>query len=157
MKSDAATVKEYLASLPEDRRKAISAVRAVIRKNLPAGIVEGMNWGMISYEVPMSVVSDTYNGQPLMFAALASQKNYMAVYLMAIYAREDYREKFEAEYRASDKRIDMGKSCVRFRTIDDLPLDLIGQAIAACSMEQYVEAYDHSKSLTANKQTRTST
>ena len=157
MKSDAATVKEYLASLPEDRRKAISTVRAVIRKNLPAGIVEGMNWGMITYEVPLSVVPDTYNGQPLAFAALASQKNYMAVYLMAIYASDDYRERFEEEYRASGKRLDMGKSCVRFTAVDDLPLDLIGRAIASCSMEEYVQSYDHSRSLSANKQTRSST
>lgn len=140
------TVKDYLASLPADRRLAMSKVRTVIRKNRPKGIVETMNWGMISYEVPLSVMPDTYNGQPLAFAALASQKNYMSVYLMSIYARDDFRESFEAEYRASGKRLDMGKSCVRFKTLQDLPLDVIGRAIGACSMEEYVSAYEQSRS-----------
>lgn len=157
MHSDAATVEEYIASLPDDRREAISTVRAVIRKNLPRGIVETMNWGMIVYEVPLSVVPDTYNGQPLAFAALASQKNYMSVYLMAIYGSDEYRQKFDEEYKASGKRMDMGKSCVRFRKLDDLPLDVIGRAIAACSMEQYIAAYDHSMSLRKNKKARAAT
>ncbi len=148
MQSDATTVKDYLASLPDDRRAAISKVRAVIRKNLPKGIVETMNWGMISYEVPLSVVPDTYNGQPLAFAALASQKNYMSVYLMSIYARDEVRESFLAEYRASGKKLDMGKSCVRFKKIEDLPLDLIGRAVAQVSMEEYVAAYDLSRAKT---------
>jgi uncharacterized protein YdhG (YjbR/CyaY superfamily) len=148
MQSDATTVKDYLASLPDDRRAAISKVRAVIRKNLPKGIVETMNWGMISYEVPLSVVPDTYNGQPLAFAALASQKNYMSVYLMSIYARDEVRESFLAEYRASGKKLDMGKSCVRFKKIEDLPLDLIGRAVAQVSMEEYVAAYENSRAKT---------
>ena len=148
MQSDATTVKDYLASLPDDRRAAISKVRAVIRKNLPKGIVETMNWGMISYEVPLSVVPDTYNGQPLAFAALASQKNYMSVYLMSIYARDEVRESFLAEYRASGKKLDMGKSCVRFKKIEDLPLDLIGRAVAQVSMEEYVSAYENSRAKT---------
>lgn len=157
MQSDATTVKDYLASLPDDRRAAMSTVRAVIRKNLPKGIVETMNWGMIVYEVPLSVVPDTYNGQPLAFVGLASQKNYMSVYLMAIYANDTLRETFEEEYRATGKRLDMGKSCVRFRTIDDLPLDLLGRAVAACSMEEYVEGYDHSMSQRKNKKSRGAT
>lgn len=157
MRTDATSADEYLASLPDDRRAAMSAVRAVIRKNLPRGIVESMNWGMITYEVPLSVVPDTYNGQPLAFAGLASQKHYMSVYLMAIYASDACREAFEDEYRASGKRLDMGKSCVRFKRLDDLPLDLVGRAIKACSMEEYIEAYDHSMSLRKNKQARTPT
>ncbi len=139
------TVKDYLASLPEDRRLAMSKVRTIIRKNLPKGIVETMNWGMISYEVPLSVMPDTYNGQPLAFAALSSQKNYMSVYLMSIYARDDFRESFEEDYRASGKRLDMGKSCVRFKKLEDLSLDIIGKAIAACSMEEYVATYEQSR------------
>ena len=157
MRSDAATVEEYLAALPDDRRQAITAVRDVIRTNLPAGIVESMNWGMIVYEVPLDVVPDTYNGQPLAFAGLASQKNYMSVYLMAIYGSEDLRVRFEEDYAASGRKPDMGKSCVRFKRLDDLPLDVIGRAIKACSMEQYIEAYDHSMSLRKNKKGRAAT
>jgi len=138
MKSDATTVAEYLASLPDDRRHALSKVRAVIRKSLPKGIVETMNWGMIAYEIPLSRYPDTYNGQPLMIAALASQKNHMAVYLSGIYIDEQLRQQFEEKYAASGKKLDAGKSCVRFKRIDDLPLDVIGDAIAACTVEQVI-------------------
>lgn len=138
MRSEATTVREYLASLPEDRRDAISAVRKVIRANLPQGYEEAMNWGMITYQVPLRTYPDTYNGQPLMYAALASQKNHMAVYLTAIYLSEQSRKSFEAAYRATGKRLDAGKSCVRFRKPDDLPLTLIGDTIASLSVEEFV-------------------
>ena len=97
-----------------------------------------MNWGMVTYQVPLGIYPDTYNGQPLMYAALASQKSHMAVYLMGLYMNEDDRGQFYAAYKATGKRLDVGKSCVRFRKIDDLPLDLIGRAIAAVSMDDYV-------------------
>jgi hypothetical protein len=142
MQSDATTVAEYLDSLPADRRAALSAVRRVIRKNLPKGIVETMNWGMISYEIPLKTYPDTYNGQPLMYAALGSQKNHMAVYLTAVYGSQKLREEFEAAYRASGKKLDMGKSCVRFRTLDGLPLDVIGNAIGSCTLEQYIATFE---------------
>ena len=129
MRSEAKTVDAYLAQLPEDRRAAISAVREVILENLPDGYEESMNWGMIAYEVPLSTYPDTYNGQPLAYAALASQKNHMAVYLSGIYMDQKAREKFERDYRATGKRIDVGKSCVRFRKLEDLPLPVIGEAI----------------------------
>jgi len=138
MQSDATTVKDYLASLPDDRRKALSAVRAVIRKNLPKGVVETMNWGMISYEIPLTTYPDTYNGKPLMYAALASQKNYMSLYLTAIYGSAALRERFEAGYAASGKKLDMGKGCVRFKTLDALPLDVVADAIGSCTVEQYI-------------------
>jgi uncharacterized protein YdhG (YjbR/CyaY superfamily) len=141
MKSDATTVEQYLSELPNDRRAAIETVRETILENLPDGFVETMNWGMISYEIPLSVVPDTYNGQPLMYAALASQKNHMAVYLSAIYADGPTNEAFMASYEASGKRIDVGKSCVRFKTIDDLPLDAIGDAIASHSVQQFADLY----------------
>jgi transposase len=140
--SDAATVEEYLAGLPEDRREAISTVREVIRKHLPAGVVEAVNWGMIAYEIPLSAYPDTYNGQPLMYAALASQKNYMAIYLHAVYGSEELRKRFEAAYQASGKKLDMGKSCVRFKTLDALPLDVIADAIGAGSVEKYLTRYE---------------
>ena len=138
MRSDAATVDLYLSELPGDRREVISRVREVIIANLPEGYEEAMNWGMITYQVPLEDHPETYNGQPLMYAALASQKNHMAVYLTGIYADADAREGFLEEYRSTGKRLDMGKSCVRFRNIDDLPLDVIGRAIAAFDVAAFV-------------------
>ena len=99
MRSDATTVDEYLAGLPDDRRRAIEIVRGVILGHLPAGYVEAMNWGMITYQVPLETYPDTYNKQPLMFAALASQKNHMAVYLTGIYISDEARAEFEEAYR----------------------------------------------------------
>lgn len=139
MRSEATTVEAYLADLPADRREAIAAVRAVILENLPDGYVESMNWGMITYEVPLEVYPDTYNKQPLMFAALASQKNHMAVYLSGIYMDEAARQKFERDYKATGKRFDVGKSCVRFRKLDDLPLPVIAEAIGHLPAEEFVE------------------
>jgi hypothetical protein len=156
MHSDAGTVKEFLDSLPEDRRKALAKVRAVIRKNLPKGIVESMNWGMIAYEVPLRTYPDTYNGQPLLYAALASQKNHMAVYLMGIYGSEPLRDRFEEDYRATGKRMDVGKSCVRFKRLDDLPLDVIGDAVAAVSVDEFLAMHDAAASLRKSKRTRSS-
>ena len=142
MQSDAVTVKGYLDSLPDDRRRALTAVRQVIRKNLPVGIVETMNWGMISYEIPLKTYPDTYNGQPLMYAALASQKNHMSLYMHGIYGNEALRERFETAYRATGKKLDMGKGCVRFATLDALPLDVIGEAIGSSTVDQYLAHYE---------------
>lgn len=138
MHSDATTVDEYLANLPEERRTAIETVRDTILANLPNGYEEAMDWGMITYQVPLETFPDTYNGKPLMYAALASQKNHMAVYLTSIYALPGKAEEFEAAYRETGKRYDVGKSCVRFRKLDDLPLDLIGETIAAIDAKTFV-------------------
>jgi uncharacterized protein YdhG (YjbR/CyaY superfamily) len=138
MKSDANTVEQYLAELPEDRRAEIEAVRRVILENLPQGYEEAMNWGMISYQVPLETYPDTYNGQPLMYAALASQKRHMSLYLTGIYMDDEAKEAFEDAYRATGKRYDVGKSCVRFRQLDDLPLPLIGESIAAMEVGEFV-------------------
>ena len=146
MRSDATTVEEYLTELPDDRRVAIETVRDVIIENLPVGYVEEMNWGMISYSVPLERYPDTYNGQPLLYAALASQKNHMAVYLTGVYADEDRRDGFLSQYRETGKRLDMGKSCVRFRQIDDLPVELIGDTIAAMDVDAFIEVYEASRS-----------
>ena len=142
MRSDAETVDQYLAELPEDRREAIARVRYVVLANLPDGVVEVMNWGMISYEIPLATYPDTYNGQPLMFAALASQKRHMALYLHSIYADEGERELFEQAYRKTGKRMDIGKSCVRFRNLADLPLDVVADAVAAVDVPAYLESYE---------------
>lgn len=151
MHSDAATPRAYLDSLSEDRRRQLSAVRTVIRRNLPRGYVEAMNWGMLCYEVPLRRCPDTYNGQPLAYAALASQKRHMSVYLSGIYGSESLRTWFEDAYRATGLRMDIGKSCVRFTSIDQLPLDLIGEAIAAVPVDEFVAMHDASRSLRSSR------
>ena len=138
MQSDATTAAQYLAELPADRRTAIEAVRQAILAHLPVGYEEAINWGMITYQVPLDRYPNTYNGQPLAYAALASQKNYMAVYLSGIYMDDAARQRFEAAYRATGKRYDVGKSCVRFRKLDDLPLALIGESIAWLGVDEYI-------------------
>lgn len=139
MRSDAATIEEYLAELPPERRQALEIVRQIILDNLPEGYEEAINWGMITYQVPLEVYPDTYNKKPLMYAALTNQKNHMSVYLTGIYMDEELNRNFESKYRATGKRYDVGKSCVRFRKLDDLPLELIGESIQAISMEEFVE------------------
>jgi len=138
MQSTAETVAEYLAGLSQDRRQAIELVRRTILEHLPEGYEEAMNWGMISYQIPLDRYPDTYNGQPLMYAGLASQKNHMAVYLSGIYSSDTAREEFEAAYKATGKRYDVGKSCVRFKKLDDLPLELIGETVASMEVEQLI-------------------
>jgi len=145
MRSDAATVEEYLADLPDSRRAAISTVRTVILENLPDGVEEAMNWGMIAYEIPLARYPDTYNGQPLLYAALASQKNHMAVYLHSIYADPDTRAQFEEAYRESGKKLDAGASCVRFRTLENLPLDVVAKAVAAVDADTYIARYEKAR------------
>ena len=139
MQSKAKTVQQYLSELPNDRLEAIEAVREVILDNLPEGFEEAMNWGMITYQVPLERYPDTYNKKPLMMAALASQKNHMAVYLTGVYADADSRARFTTAYQATGKRMDIGQSCVRFRKLEDLPLELIGEAIAEYSVDEFIE------------------
>ena len=142
MRSDAVTVDEYLDELPEDRTEALQAVRQVILANLPDGYAEAMNWGMISYEIPLERYPATYNNKPLAYAALASQKNYMSLYLMSVYGDSETEAWFHDRYLASGKRLDMGKSCVRFRSLDDLPLDLVGEVVARTPVEDFISRYE---------------
>jgi uncharacterized protein YdhG (YjbR/CyaY superfamily) len=146
MRSDASTVDEYLSELTGDRRQAIETVRQTILEHLPEGYEEVMNWGMITYQVPLETYPDTYNKRPLMYAALASQKRHMALYLTGIYMDNDSRQRFEKAYRATGKRYDVGKSCVRFRTLEDLPLDLIGESIGAYGVEEFVAGVKEARS-----------
>ena len=148
MRGDAATVEEYLASLPEERRETIGAVRRVVLEHLPAGYEECMSFGMLAYVVPLSRYPDTYNRQPLALASLASQKRYMALYLNNVYSDEATREWFTSAYAESGKRLDMGKSCVRFKRLDDLPLEVIGQAIARTSVDDFLASYEAARSKT---------
>tara|TARA_B100001146_G_scaffold109706_1_gene96885 strand:- start:49 stop:480 length:432 start_codon:yes stop_codon:yes gene_type:complete len=139
MQSKANTVKQYLNELPNDRKKAISIVRQTILENLPEGYDEVMNWGMMTYEVPLETYPNTYNGKPLMYAALASQKNHMAIYLMGCYMVPEVRNEFEKAYKKSGKRFDAEKSCIRFKKIDDLPLDLLGKTIASMDVNEFID------------------
>ena len=145
MKSNASTVEEYLEELSEDRREAVSAVREVVLSNLPEGYEEVMDFGMIAYVVPLSVVPKTYNGHPLMYAAIASEKSYVSVHLMNIYASQETQKWFVDSYKATGKRMNMGKSCVRFKTLDDLPLELIGEAGGKTPMEDWIAVYEASR------------
>jgi len=147
MRSSATTVEEYLAELPEDRKAAIEAARQVILKNLPEGYEEVMNWGMITYQVPLETYPDTYNKKPLMYAALAAQKNHIAVYLTAIYMNEKASQEFETAYRATGKKYDVGKSCVRFKELVDLPLELVGEIIASLQVSEFVERVKEARSV----------
>ena len=135
------TVVEYLASLPADRRKVIAAVRRVIRKHLPAGYRESIGWGIICYSVPLSVCPDTYNGQPLGYVALGAQKNYYVLHMMLVYGDAARTKALKDAFARAGKKLDMGKACLRFKSIDDLPLEVIGETIASMPMKAYVARY----------------
>ena len=139
IQSKANNIEQYLNELSDDKKEAISIVRQTILENLPEGYDEVMNWGMITYEVPLETYPNTYNGKSLMYAALVSQKNHMAVYLMGCYMVPEVRNEFEKAYKKSGKRFDAGKSCIRFKKIDDLPLDLLGKTIASMDVNEFIE------------------
>ncbi len=141
-KSSASTVDEYLAELPEDRRAVVSAVRDVVLRNLPEGYRESMAFGMISYGIPLERYPNTYNKQPLGYAALAAQKNYNTLYLMAPYQAPEHLEWLREEFERAGKKLDMGKSCVHFKKLDDLPLDVIGKSIASTPPDDFIAQYE---------------
>lgn len=139
------TVEDYLTALPDDRREIIQTVRKIILANLPEGYVETFGFGMIAYVIPLKHYPNTYNKQPLMLAALASQKNNCSLYLMTVYGEPKIEKWFKEEFEKSGKRLKMGKSCVHFNKIDDLPLDLIAKVIAKVSIEAYISRYEQAK------------
>lgn len=145
MQSKATTVAAYLKELPEDRRAAISAVRDVILKNLDPTFEEGMNYGMIGYYVPHSAYPAGYHcdpSKPLPFAGLASQKQHMSVYLMSAYGDKGEYAKLVEGFKKAGKKLDMGACCVRFKKLEDLPLDVIGAAVKRVSAKTYIERYE---------------
>ncbi len=131
VRSAAKTAEEYLDELPEERREVLTELRKLIRKHLPKGYAESVNYGMLMYEVPLATFPDTYNGQPLCYVALASHKRYCSLYLMGAYGDPAQVETLRAAFAKAGKKLDMGKSCVRFKTLEDLPLPTIGKLIAA--------------------------
>ena len=145
MQSKAKTVNEYLSGLPDDRCEANQAVRAVILKNLSKGYEEGMQYGAIAYFVPHSVYPAGYHcdpKQPLPFAGLASQKNYISLSLMCVYCDPEHAAWFRRAWEKTGKKLDMGKACVRFKKIEDVPLSVIGQAIKRVPAKKFIEDYE---------------
>ncbi|HIA28447.1 MAG TPA: DUF1801 domain-containing protein [Planctomycetes bacterium] len=147
MQSTAATPKEYIDSLPEDRQPTIRKLRSLIRKHLPKGYKEAMRWGFITYEVPLKVCPETYNGEPLMYAAIASQKRHYGVYLCGMYSIPAIQKKLVSQWKKRGTRLDMGKSCIRIASWEKCEPDLIAEAIASVPMEEFVKVYQamHSK------------
>lgn len=139
MQSQATTVDEYIEGLPDDRRESISAVRKLVLQHLPEGYEEMMQWGMISYVVPLSAYPDTYNKQALGYVSLASQKNYITLYLLGVYADSDQEKQLRDGYAEAGKKLDFGKSCLRFKSLDDILPDVIGPIIASVPMSQQIE------------------
>jgi hypothetical protein len=143
--SKAPTVDAYLEELPPERRAIVASVRDLVLRNLPEGYRETMSWGMISYELPLERYPNTYNKQPLGYAALAAQKNNYTLYLNCVY-QDDKRKKWLArEFKKAGKKLDMGKSCLHFERLEDLPLDAIAQVIASTPPEQYIAEYEASR------------
>lgn len=146
MQSNATTPQQYLDELPEDRKAPIQKLRQQILDNLPEGIVETMGYGMLGYVIPHSVYPEGYHCDPklpLPFMNLASQKNFIAVYSMAIYAKKELYDWFTSEYAKRCKyKLDMGKSCIRLKRMDDIPYELIGELTAKISAAEWIEIYE---------------
>ena len=141
MESSAGTVEQYLNGLPPDRRAVISAVRDVINRALPDGYVEGIAFGMIGWSVPLERFPDTYNGQPLGYVALAAQKRYYSLYLNAVYTGTVEEVEFRRRWEATGRKLDMGKSCVRFTRVDDVDLGLVSEMVAGTSVDEFIQRY----------------
>lgn len=142
MRSNATTVDEYLAGLPPERRATLERVRDVIVRNLPEGYSESMSFGMISYGIPLERYPNTYNKQPLGYVALAAQKNYNALHLLSVYQDSEAEKQLRAAFDAAGLKLDIGKSCIRFKRAEDLPLPAIGELIAATPPAAHIAAYE---------------
>jgi Domain of unknown function (DU1801) len=141
----ATTVKQYLAELPADRRTTVAAARSLVRKHLPKGYKEVMQWGMICWIVPSSKLAETYNGDPLCYAALAAQKNFNTLYLMTAYGSKDQYAWLRDEFKKVGKKFDMGKSCLHFKSIEDLVPSAVGKVLGSVTPDRYVEIYLESR------------
>lgn len=146
MISKATSTDAYIDEIPEERKAAFKKLRAVIKKNLPKGFAEGMGYGMMGYSVPHSKYPAGYHcdpKQPLPFMGLASQKNFIAIYHMGVYADPKLLKWFtEAHAKASPKKLDMGKSCIRYKKPDDIPFDLIGQLASKMTPDEWIAMYE---------------
>lgn len=141
----APTVTQYLASLPPERRAVMAKVRAAVKRAMPKGYKETMGFGMICWSVPLSVLPDTYNGQPLCYVALAAHKGHTALYLMGPYGEPALLAELKAGYKAAGLKLDMGKSCLRFKSLDDIALDVVSRVISRVPMATYVAMYQKTR------------
>jgi len=139
------TVKQWLASVPAERKDAINAVRDTVNAHLPEGYEETVDWGMLAWVVPLATLPNTHNGRPLMLAALGAHRKLMTIYLGSVYSDPKLRREFEIAYKRTGKKLDMGGSCVHFKKLDDLPLDVVGNTIARVAIDQYIERYENSR------------
>ncbi|MCR9244245.1 MAG: DUF1801 domain-containing protein [bacterium] len=145
MQSKAKTVDEYLKNLPDDRREALETIRKMFKKNIDKRIVEHMNYGMAGYSVPHKIYPPGYHCDPklpLPYAGFASQKNHMSLYLFGCYMDSEDMDQLQAEWKKTGKRMDIGKSCIRFKKIDDVPLDVIGRAVKRMTLERFLGIYE---------------
>lgn len=140
--SKAATPEAYLAEIPEERRPLVDAVRQTILDHLPEGYEEVMSFGMLAYVIPLARFPDTYNGAPLGVVSLANQKRHVAIYLMGVYADGAERDWFVTAWEATGRKLDMGASCVRFRTLDDVAFDVLGEAVARVPPERLIAVHE---------------
>jgi len=145
MQSTATTVEDYLAELPDERREVMTTVLDAVRRNVPPGYTEAMAWGMITWSVPLERYPDTYNGQPLGYVSLASQKRHYALYLLGTYMDPVKEQEFRSRWEATGRRLDMGKSCLRFKKLEDLDLDLIAEVIRGAPVEDFLETYERQR------------
>lgn len=147
MQYKANSPKEYIHQLPEERQEPVKKLREVIKKNLPKGFEEAMNYGMLGYVVPHSIYPAGYHCTPelpLPFMNIASQKNFVAVYSMVLYSKKELYDWFISEYAKRCKyKLDMGKSCIRFKKMDDIPYELIGELTAKVTAEEWITIYEN--------------
>lgn len=145
MKSPEKTVAGYIKSLPPERALVIGYMRQLVNENISSGFMENMRWGLISWEIPLDTYPDTYNGQPLNYVGLAAQKHGYSLYLMSCYVSGSGHRDFKNAYLKTGKKLDIGKSCIRFKSIDDLPLSLIAKYIRKYSVPEFIRVYEASR------------
>lgn len=145
--SHAPTVAHYLAEIPEERKADVTALVDLVRKVLPEGYEEVMAWGMVGYQVPLEISGPTYNGQPIGPVAIAAQKHHISLYLLSIYASPELTAEFTKRWLESGKKLDMGKSCIRFKTLADADLSTIAWAVGLLTPEEFSEMYQKARSI----------
>lgn len=146
MGSKPETVDEYLDSLEPERRDVVATVRDVVNKALPDGYEEAMAYGMIGWQVPLERYPDTYNGQPLGYVGLVAQKRHYSLYMNMIYTGSADEGEFRRRWEAGGRKLDMGKSCVRFKSLDDVDLDLIAETVADTPVDEFIAQYERARS-----------
>ena len=141
------TVEDYMEALPPDRKETITKLRKIIQDNLPEGFEENFSYGMIGYVIPLSRYPRGYHAkkdEPLPFLSLASQKNYIALYHMGLYAKKELEDWFREEYtKRISSKLDMGKSCIRFKNLQNIPYDLIAELCSKITVNEYITAYEN--------------